>query len=189
MIADALHTVGQKLSAATPRERAGIALLAAIAAITAVVYAVDWANTSARAAETAMQASADAATLEAAFADEGYRRLLASETGKVWRWSRSADAFAGEEVLTELEALAVQSGFGDVRTALVESEPQRGRASALYASIDASFDWASFLNLLEAFEAAELSYTVRSIDVSEGDGAQRMTLVVSIPVINGEDAP
>lgn len=189
MIADALRTASQKLSAATPRERAGLALLAAIAGITAAIYAVDWANTSSREAEVATQASADAATLEAAFADEGYRRLLATETGKVWRWSRSADAFAGEEVLTELEALAAQSGFGDVRTALVESEPQRGRASALYASIDANFDWSSFLTLLETFEASELSYTVRSIDVSEGDGAQRMTLVVSVPVINGEDAP
>lgn len=188
MIAAALQTVSQKLSAATPRERAGLSLLAAIAAITAAIYAVDWANTSAREAETATQASADAMTLEAAFADEGYRRLLASETGKVWRWSRGADAFAGEEVLTELEALAAQSGFGDVSTALVEAEPQRGRVSALYASVEANFDWGSFLSLLEAFEAAELSYVVRSIDISEGDGVQRMTLVVSVPVINGEDA-
>ncbi len=189
MIADALRTASQKLSAATPRERAGLALLAAIAAITAAVYAVDWAKTSALRAETATQASADATTLEAAFADDGFRRLLASETGKVFRWSRTADAFAGEEVLTELEALAAQSGFGDIRTALVESEPQRGRASALHASIDANFDWGSFLTLLEAFEAAELSYVVRSMDISEGDGVQRMTLVVSVPVINEEQAP
>lgn len=188
MIADALHIVSQKLSAATARERAGLAFLAAIAAIAAAVYAVDWANTSAREAESATQASADATMLEAAFADDGYRRLLASETGKVWRWSRTADAFAGEEILTELEAMAAQAGFGDVRTALVETEPARGRVSVLQASIDASFDWGSFLALLEELEAAELSYVVRSVDVSEGEGAQRITLVVYVPVINGEDA-
>lgn len=188
MIAGALRIFTTKLSESTPRERAGLASLAAIAALTAVVYAVEWANTSAQEAVAATQSATEAATLESAFGDEGYRRLLASETGKVWRWSRSADAFAGEEVVTELEALCAQAGLGEVRVALVETEPQQGRAGTLDASIIAGFDWGSFLALLEAFETADLSFAVRSVDVSEDAGAQHMTLIVSVPVIDGDEA-
>ena len=52
----------------------------------------------------------------------------------------------------------------------------------------ANFDWTSFLALLEAFKDSDLSFAVRSIDVSEEEGAQRMALVVSVPLIN-EDEP
>jgi hypothetical protein len=189
MIAGAVRTFTAKLGGATPRERAGLALLGAIAAVTAAVYAWDWANSSAVEAATATQSAAEAATLETAFADEGYRRLLAAETGRIWHWSRSADAIAGEEVVMELEALCMQAGFNEPRVVLVEQSAARGRVGALEASIAADFDWASFLALLEAFEASELSIAVRSIDVSDGGGAQQMTLVVAVPVINGEEAP
>lgn len=189
MIAAAARAFATKFSETTPRERAGVAVLAAIAALTAVVYAVDWAGGSAREAAEATQSASDAAALESAFGDEGYRRILASEAGKVWRWSRIADAFAGEEVVTELEALAMQAGFGDPRVDLVEQAPPRGRVGALEASISADFDWGAFLAFLEALESSELSFALRSIDVSEAEGAQRMTLVVSAPVISSERTP
>lgn len=189
MIAGAVRTFKTKLNSSTPRERAGLALLGAIAAVTAAVYALDWANVSAAEAAAATQSAAEAETLETAFADEGYRRLLAAETGKVWRWSRSADAFAGEEIVTQLESLCVQAGFNEAQVGLIEQTAARGRVGALEASITADFDWRSFLALLEAFETSELSIAVRSIDVGEGDGAQRMTLVVAAPVVNGEDTP
>jgi hypothetical protein len=188
MIADAARAFVTKLSGATPRERAGAAILAAIAAITAAVYAVDWAGASAREAEEATQSVSDVAALESVFADEGYRRVIASEAGKVWRLSRTADALAGEEIVTELEALGMQAGFGDPRVTLLEQTSARGRVGALEASISAEFDWSAFLAFLEALESSELSYAVRSIDISEGDSAQRMTLVVSAPLIDGENA-
>lgn len=187
MIAGAVRTFTEKLNGSTPRERAGLALLAAIAAITAAVYALDWANSRAAEAAAATQSAAEAATLETAFADDGYRGLLASETGKVWRWSRNADTIAGEELVMELEALSTQAGFNEPRVALVEQTATRGRVGALEASITADFAWASFLALLEALETSELSIAVRSVDVSEGSGAQQMTLVVALPVINGEE--
>lgn len=190
MIADAARAFAQKINAATPRERAALALLAAIAAITAAVYAVDWAGQRASAAASALQTSSETATLQATFEDEGYRRVLASESGKMWRLARTADAFAVEEVVTELEALCMQAGFGEPRVALVDQTQMRGRVGVLDASITADFSWGAFLALLESFEASELSFVVRSIDVSEGDGGQqRMTLVVGVPVIEGADTP
>lgn len=189
MIADSIRAIAAKFTGATPRERAGMAALAAVAAVTTVVYTIDWANARAQAAVTATQAAADAAALEAVFSDEGYRRVLASETGKVWRWSRSADALAGEEVVTELEALSMQAGFGDPRVALAEQTTASGRVGALQASISADFDWGAFIALLRELESSELSYVVRSIDVSEVEGVQRMTIEVLAPVVSGEDAP
>jgi hypothetical protein len=189
MIADAARAFAQKMNAATPRERAGLALLAAIAAITAVVYAVDWAGHRADAAASALQAASETETLQTTFADEGYRRVLASESGKMWRLARTADAFAAEEVVTELEALCLQAGFGEPRVALVEQTTMRGRAGMLEASISADFDWSAFLALLESLQSSELSFSVRSIDVAEGEGQQRMTLVVAVPVIDGAQTP
>jgi hypothetical protein len=189
MIADVARTLMQKLNAATPRERAAMAVLGAIAAITAVVYAIDWAGQRGTAAASATQAASETASLQSTFEDEGYRRVLASESGTMWRLSRTADAFAAEEVVTELEALCTQAGFGEPRVALVDQTQMRGRVGVLEASISADFSWAAFLALLQLFEASELSFSVRSIDVSEGDGQQRMTLVVGVPVIEGADTP
>ena len=90
---------------------------------------------------------------------------------------------ASEEVLAELEALALQAGFADTTVTLIEETPTRGRVSSLQASLSASFDWRNFLAFLEVIESSELSLSVRSIDVSEEDGTQRMTLVVAAPLI------
>ena len=72
---------------------------------------------------------------------------------------------------------------------LVEQPQARGRVGALDASITATFDWASFLALLETIGDADQSIAVRSIDVVDEDGAQRMSLVVTVPVIETERAP
>jgi len=187
MIADAARAFTAKLNETTPRERAGLAMLAAIAAITALVYALDWAGRSAQAAEAATQSAADNAALQAAFTDEGQRRALASDAGDVWRWSRRADAFASEEVLGEIENLVLQAGFSDARVTLLEAPAARGQVGAIEASVQASFDWASFLALLEALETAELSVSVRSIDVSENEGAQSLAMVFSVPAIESDE--
>ncbi len=188
MIAAAARAFAIKFNETTPRERAGLAALAAIAAIISVIFAMDRASTSSRAARTATQAAADVASLQTTFQDETYRRRLSVAAGDVWRWSRGEDAFAGEEILTELETLCLQSGLNGPRIALIEQAPQQGRIGRLEASVTADFDWGSFLALLEAFEASDLSFAVRSIDVGEEEeGAQRLTFVVSVPLINTDD--
>jgi len=165
-------------------------MLAAIAAITGVVYAADWAGQNARAAATATQTATDNEALQALFSDDTQRRRLAVASGDVWRASRRADAFATEEILAEIESLFMQSGFGDPRFALVESQPTRGQVGTVDVSVTTDFDWRAFLSLLEAIEGSELNIGVRSIDVSESEGAQSLSLVMSVPVINADsEAP
>ena len=187
MIAAALRDWGAKFSATTPRERAGLAALCAIASLTALVYAMDWATTSERAAASATQAAADGAALQTTFQSDVYRRRISVASGDVWRWSRTGDAFASEEVMTELEALCLQAGLSEPNITLIEQEAQQGRVGNLQFSVVAGFDWNSFLALLEAFEDSDLSFSVRSVDVSEDEGAQRLALVVAAPVIRADE--
>lgn len=189
MIADALREFTAKLSETTPRERAGIAALVAIAAVTGAVYAMDWASTSADAAATASQSAAEGQAMLSAFGNEAYRQRLATEAGNAWRWSQANDAFAGETVLAELESMGQQAGFNDARVALVEQPAAQGQVGAIEVSINAEFNWASLLAFLEALENSELNYAVRSIDVAEDEGAQRIALAVSVPTIGVEQTP
>lgn len=189
MIADALRDVTAKLNATTPRERAGIAMLAAIAAVTGAVYAMDWAGSSAEAAATATQRAGESAAVLSAFGNEAYRQRLASAAGDAWRWSQANDAFAGETVLAELDSMCQQAGLNDARVALVEQPASQGQVGAIEVSINAEFDWAGLLAFLEALEGSELNYAVRSIDVAEDSGVQRIALAVSVPTINAEATP
>lgn len=189
MIADALRDLTVKLNATTPRERAGIAALAAIAAVTGAVYAMDWAATRADAAASATQRAGESEAVLSAFGNETYRQRLASSAGDAWRWSQANDAFAGETVLAELDALCQQAGFNDARVALIEQPAAQRQVGAIAVSINAEFDWAGLLAFLEALEGAELNYTIRSIDVAEEEGAQRIALAVSVPTISAEATP
>lgn len=189
MIASALRSFTTKLSTTTPRERAGIAALAAIAAITAAVYAMDWAGARSEAAATATQRAAESESVLSAFGNETYRQRIATASGDAWRWSQANDAFAGETVLAELDSMCQQAGFSDPRVALVEQPAARGQVGAIEVSINAEFSWASLLAFLEALEGSELNYSIRSIDVAEDSGVQRIALAVSAPTISTEETP
>lgn len=189
MIASAARMFATKWHDSTPRERAGLAVLAAIVALTALFYAVDWAGARADAARVATQTAADRQALLTGFQDERYRLQLSTGADQVWRWSRAADPLAIEEVLAELESLTAQAGFGETNIALIETaEDQRGQVNPLLASISADFDWASFIGLLEAIEGSELSIAVRSVDVSETGEGQRVTITVAAPLITTREA-
>jgi hypothetical protein len=188
MIAGTARALTAKLEAATPRERAGLAVLAAIAALTAAVYGMEWASANVAAASTAAQTARDLEARQTLFADEAYRGRVAESAGDVWRWSRTADTFAGEEMLAEVEALTAQAGFNNARVTAGEQSEARGRVSTLAIAVSADFDWNSFLAFLEAIEGSELSFVVQSIDVSEEEGAQRLALVLAVPLINADEA-
>ncbi|MEQ1490285.1 MAG: hypothetical protein ABL932_07010 [Terricaulis sp.] len=187
MIAATLRDVALKLSGTTPRERAGLAALGAIAAVTAAVYALDWADNSAAAAAAATQSAAESEEMLSAFSNQSYRQRLGVEAGNAWRWSQADDALAGETVLAELESMCQQAGFNDPRLALVEQPAAQGQVGAIGVSINAEFNWASFLAFLEALQSSDLNYTIRSIDVAESEGVQRMALSISVPTIRAEE--
>lgn len=186
MIAATARAFASQLRAMTARERAGLAALAAVGAIVGAIYAADWASARADAANVATQAAADAGAMQAALSDPAYQQTLSDRAGQARRWS--ADALSVDEVLSELENQAFQAGFAEPSIALVRAENPRAQPRAIEASLTAAFDWASLLALLEGFENAELSFKVRSIDVTQDDSVGRLTLVVSVPLIGEADA-
>ena len=183
MIAAAVRGFAAKLRQTTPRERAGLAALVAIAALTAAVYGMEWASTNAAAAASATQTASESEAMLSAFQSETYRQRLSTQAGNAWRWSQASDAFAGETVLAELDSMSQQAGFNEPRVALVEQPAAEGQVGAIEASISADFDWTSFLAFLDALEESELSFTIRSIDVAEEAGAQRIALIITVPTI------
>lgn len=187
MIANAIRGLGAKLSETTPRERAGLAALVAVGALTAAMYAMDWAGASSVAANTAAQRAADSEAMLSMLQNATYRQRLATASSNVWRWSQSSDAFAGETVLAELDSLSQQAGFNNSNIALVERPATQGQIGAIEVSITADFDWTSFLAFLEALEGEELNFAVQSIDVSEEAEAQRVALIVTVPTIAPDD--
>lgn len=184
MIAATMSALASQVRAMTARERAGLAIAAALAAIAAAFYAADWANARANVAHAAAQEAVDAEAAQAAWSDPAYQASVAARASDVRRWSASADPLSGEEVLSELENLALQAGFMDTEVTPVRGEDSRDLVRATEVSLAATFDWASFLSLLEGFENAELSLKVRSVDVTQEGETQRLTLLVSAPLVN-----
>jgi hypothetical protein len=187
MIALTAQAIARKFQAATPRERAGIALLAVVATAAAMIYALEWAGESAAQADVAAQEARERTAMVSTFSDEAFRRRLALAVGQAWRWGRSRDDMAREEMLGELEGLSLQAGFADAQVALLEPDPGEGRVSLQAATISAAFDWGCLIALLEAFESTEHSYLVQSIDVVGEAGAQRLTLIVAGTLLDEDD--
>lgn len=183
MIAEAAQSLNARWRQTTPRERAGLSILAAIAAITLAIYAVDWANTSADAATEAAQSVVDAEAVQASVGEPTYQRRISVAAGDVYRWSRVGGELAAEEMVVELEAMAQRAGFSEPAVSLVEQDQAEGRVSALQYSVASDFNWNAYLEFLEELENYEASLSVVSVDVSESDGGQRMALLVSVPFI------
>jgi hypothetical protein len=189
MIASTAQAIARKLGEATPRERAGLGFLAAVVALTAGFYALEWASASSREAARATAQFAEREAMLSVFSNDAFRNRLALGVGSAWRSGLAADELASEEMLLELEAYAQQAGFADVQVALLEPIGAQGRVGLQPASLSATFDWAAMIALLEALESAERSYGVQSIDVVEEDGAQRLSLAIGVPVLHESGAP
>lgn len=189
MIASTVQAIARTVSGSTPRERAGLALLAAVAAVTAAFYALEWASASGREAARATQQAAERATLLSVFSNEEFRNRVALSVGNAWRSGLAADELSREEMLMELETYAQQAGFSDVQVTLLESSGGEGRVTLQPVTISAAFDWGSMIALLEAMESTERSYAVQSIDVVGEEGAQQLTLVVALPLLRESGSP
>lgn len=189
MIASALDFVVSKFAALTPRERAGLAMAAAAAMLVAVWYAAAWAERSAAFAAVASQTASNAESIRALFDNEDYVHRLSDDASKVWRWSRVEDGLAAEEMLVEIESLCAQAGFNNAQVALADSANTGERVGTLSFVLEADFDWAALLALLEALELSETSVLIRSVEIDETEAGQRIAMALSVPLINERPRP
>lgn len=184
---NALRAVAARLHRATPRERAGLALLTAFCVCALALLAFDWTMS----ARTRAQAAVDArAQLEAASARAGepaFQEEVALAAGKIWRWSAvgASAGVARAEASTQLESLAIGAGLTNVSVTATETSVAANRLSAIKLALSADFDWGSFTSFLRALENAELSFSVEGVDVAAG-ASPTMALSIAVPFLQEE---
>jgi hypothetical protein len=177
-----------KIRGATPRERAGLAILGAVAALAAAIMAFDWALTADQIARDAAARHADAAATLAQSGDPAFQENLAVETNKVWRWSiaEASSGVAQSQAITALEGLAMQAGLMNVSVTAEElsSEENYQAVTPLKLTLNADFDWGSFQALLQAMEASDLSLSLEALELAPDESqAAKLTMVVRAPFL------
>lgn len=176
-----------KLNALTARERVGLALLAAFAAIAMTLNAFDWAVNSRAEAEAASRARAVAEAASMRADEKAFQEEVALAAGKVWRWSvvEPSAGVAGAEASTQLETLALGAGLTGVSVTAAEIGETVSRLSAIDLTLSADFDWQSFVSFLRALENSELSFTIMSVEVAAGP-PQTMNVGVRVAFVQEE---
>jgi|CXWL01.1.fsa_nt_gi hypothetical protein len=167
---NALQRLMQKLRLATPRERAGLALIVAVSVLIAALSTFDWALNAQQRAREADRLRAEVEAAHAGAADAGYQESLALSANKVWRWSvvENSEALARAQANTAFEALALGAGLGNVAVNVVDDDGLEAsqKVSAIALTLSANFDWASFLAFLQALQASDISFSVEAIEVA-----------------------
>lgn len=188
-----LREWSQKLSRATQRERAGLAIVGAVAAFAAAIAAFDWAQNSTLAASDAALRYEQASVALTSASDPAFQENLAVEVNKVWRWSivEASAGVAQAQAITALEGLAMQAGLtGVVVTANELPLGENYQAvTPLSLSLSADFDWGSFQALLEAMEASDLSLSLEALELAPDENqAAKLTIMVRAPFLRETQA-
>lgn len=179
-----------RVNALTPRERAALALLGAVAAAFAAFSAFDW---SLRAGDRELEMRQRRADLDASLArnsDASIQERIAVDTNKVWRWSivESSPVLAQARAVDLVQALAGQAGMSNVELSALETEERAPSIKTLRVRMVADFDWLTFLNVLEAMGNSDTSMFVEAVSVdASGEQAPRVSVTFAAPFI--EDAP
>ncbi len=176
----------ERFGAATPRERAGLALAVATGAIAMAIASFDWAMGAADAERSARIQRAEAQAAFERDSDGAFQQRLAEDVNKVWRWSivETSESLVRAQAAPLVESLALQAGLANVEVAVADSADEGGSVGSIAIRLGADFDWPSFMALLEALHNSETSFTIHSIEVSGGaDGAPRLNLLMKAPFL------
>lgn len=180
------------VAALSPRERAGVMLVAALASGALAVAVIDW---SMNAQDTAQDAAVQAARAEATYAREsnrGYQEGVRLAAGAVEEWSvvEASDGVAQARAAGALRTLANDAGLSNfVITANASAAPEgsAGEIAPLALTLSADFDWAAFTALLREMRRSALVFEAESVEViSRDEGAQTFTMTVRTPFLRRE---
>ena len=177
------------LDALSPRERAGVMLVAAVGSLAILAGVVDWSmNTQ----EAARDASMRAARAEATFAREGNRGYqegvrLAAKSVEDWSITEASDGIAQARAAGALRTLAGDAGLDNVvitATETAAAEDAAGEIAPLSMTLSADFTWPGFTALLREIRASTIVFEAESIEVSaRDDGAQTFTMMLRTPFL------
>lgn len=172
----------------SPRERAGLALLAVLLAAFAAFQSFDWAMSAQARVEQARKERLRMAAVASRHMNADWRGAVAQNAGKVWSWSvvETTESIARARAIAELEALVAGAGIADASVRAVPSDGPAAPApmTAMEYVIEGGFDWTSLLMLLGAMKDSPISMTPVSAEVSAGESGDRFTLVVRLAYLD-----
>lgn len=185
----ALQTLARRFKDASPRERAGLAFVAALIAMALASSTFDWAMRARVAAGEAASGRAQIVAVQEHVGLADFQEEVALAAGKVWRSSivDASEPLARVQATTALESLAVGAGLSNVSVEANagSAEAIRGGVGIIGLTLRADFNWAQYLAFLRALETADLSFVVNSVEVS-GDlgGGQSLSVNAHVPFIH-----
>ena len=184
----------RKFRGASPRERAGLAMVSALAVFGSAIAALDWALNAGEAASDAQLRHAQAAASLARDIDPAFQERLAAETNKVWRWSivELSTGVAQAQAIAALEGMAMQAGLTNVAVTASEFPPEENyqAVTPLSLTLSADFEWGSFQALLQAMQASDLSVSFEAVELAPNEGqAATLTMSVRAPFLREAEQP
>lgn len=184
-----LETLSRRFKDASPRERAGLAFVAALIALALASSSFDWAMRARVAAGEAARERAQIAAVQERIGLANFQEEVALAAGKVWRSSvvDASEPLARVQATTALELLAVGAGLASVSveaTASAEETPQAS-VGIIGLTLRADFSWAGYLAFLRALEASDLSFVVDLVEVTGDLGSgQSLAVAAHVPFIH-----
>ncbi len=77
------------------------------------------------------------------------------------------------------------AGLIGVSVAAADVQETTNRLTVIDLTLNADFDWQSFVNFLRALENSELSFSVKSVEVAPGP-PQTLSVGLSVPFVQEE---
>jgi hypothetical protein len=161
-----------------PAQRAGLAIIFALACANSGFGAADRA---ARAQEAAQQTAAQAraaATLTQQVSDTENQRRAENAARKVRAWSVNASTYE----LAQLQAEAAfrdilkATGLQDTRLTRAPRKPEKGALQRIVFDVVGAYEEAAFMDLLRTAARASVSYRIVSLDIDENDKHPRFRM-------------
>ena len=185
MMQDLLAELRARFASASPRERAGVTIVAALALSAAAANFFDWAMAADARSREARQALTRVQAAYAVESDAEYQQASAENFNRAWRWSvvADSDSAARDQALSIVEALALDAGLADMELSLSEAELQEPAGAALIL-MRAQFEWGAVLSLLNKLRDAEPSIVVRAVEMAAGvDGGPELRMSLAVPYL------
>ena len=187
-----LRTLLQQLRDASPREKAGLSAVLALAAGLGAASAFDGALAMQERMEQAAAALAELELQQARQEDSAYREAVGEASMAVWRSSivQTSEGVARAELGARVEAMAFEAMLGNPAVeagALATADDELVTMAPL--TLTADFDWFALGRFLQVIEAGELSLFIDGIAVyPDADGVTRMELRLRAPFLHDDRA-
>lgn len=170
------------VQALTPRERTGLALLAAAASLALALFAFDSANNISQSVADLRQTAQRTLATRAREENPAYRKDLKAAVSRVEALTirEQSEGVAQARAVSAVRSLALDAGLANVVAAPAPSTV----SGSVTVTLSADFTWSALAALLDALGSSDVAFGVEEVVVSaDGEAQQTMVLRLSAPFV------